>query len=104
MLQSYADGALVDATAVVGCAVDGIDNPCVFLSQLMAVFFLAKEAAAGKQGGKAFFEGVLNGEVRRCNDICKSFLMGYLEGVGKHLFRCFPYQLYYFVYHFNAFI
>ena len=44
MLQSHADGTLVDAAAVVGSAVDRVDNPCVFVSGVVDVLLLAQES------------------------------------------------------------
>ena len=44
VLQSHADGTLVDAAAVVGGAVDRVDYPCVFMPGVIDVLFLAQES------------------------------------------------------------
>ena len=47
MPETYADGALAYTTGIVGCAVDRVDNPCVFVGCIVDVLFLADEAGRG---------------------------------------------------------
>lgn len=63
MLQSYADGTLVYATAVVGRPVDWVDNPCPLMGRVLDVFLLAQKAATGEQFGQPSAQKVLHGDV-----------------------------------------
>ena len=47
--QAHADGTLVYATAIVGCAVDGVDNPQVLVVDVAQACLLAQEATARQQ-------------------------------------------------------
>ena len=61
--ESYADGALSDATRIVCRAVDRVDDPCVFVRSIVDVLFLADESRAREKLGKVFAEKFLYGDV-----------------------------------------
>ena len=67
--ESYADGALSDATGIVCRSVDRVDDPCVFVRSIVDVLFLADEAGAREKLGKSFAEKFLYGNVGRGDDV-----------------------------------
>ena len=89
VLQSHADGTLVNATAVIGRTVDGINNPRVFMVESMTVFFLTKETASRQQCGQFPLQEFLNGKIGRSDDIRKTLLLRNLKSVSKHQPGCF---------------
>ena len=49
VFQSHTDGTFTYAPTVVGCSVDGINNPHIFMRKVMCIFFFAEETATRKE-------------------------------------------------------
>lgn len=93
--QPYTDGALVDATGIVAGAVDGIDDPGVFVLGVADVVLLAEEAGAGEQLGKVLHEVLLYGYVAGGDDVSHVSLLANDEIVRQHQRGCLTDDIYY---------
>ena len=88
MFQPHTDGTLVDAAAVVGGAVNGVDNPSVFVLAIVDILFLAEKARIRHYCRESFAEEVLHSQIRGGHDIFISPLLLYLKSVGDHPSGC----------------
>lgn len=63
MAQTHADGALVDASRIVGRSVDRVDNPYAAVAHVGYVALLANEPAIGNQFRQPSAQEILYGNV-----------------------------------------
>ena len=78
--ERYADAAVLVSPGVVGRSVDGVDDPDGLVSgDILQVLFLAKEAHLGEPDFQLTDEEVLDGKVRRGDDILPDSLVVNLE-------------------------
>ena len=82
--QPDANAALADATGIVGCTVDGVNYPNVFVRQVVLVLFLAEKAAIGQKLLETDAQELLNGHVGRGDDVGYSLFLCHLEVVCEH--------------------
>lgn len=82
--QRHGDAAVRNAAGIVRGTVDGVDDPHVLLVQVAEILLLAEEAAARQQGGEPFREEMLDGEVRRGDEVHAPVLLHHGEMVRGH--------------------
>ena len=82
--QGHGDAAVRNPAGIVGRAVNGIDDPDVFLLQVPEVLLFAEEAAARQQRGQPLRQEMLHGEVGGGHEVGKAVLLHDGEMVGDH--------------------
>ena len=75
---------MVQAVDKIHRAVDGVDNPNVFVCEVVCVFFFHEEAAIGQEGSKSAAQELLHRYVGSGDDVGDSVFLGNLKVVGEH--------------------
>ena len=84
LFQSDADGTLVNPSAIVGCPINRIDNPGIFMSHIVDLFFFTEESGCRHECGQLVAKEILYGHVGGGDNVLASSLLFYFKTVGDH--------------------